>query len=91
MSVEFNDESNQISQRRSSENNRPPKLVTWLLKIGVAKNESQANYVLIGVAIVAFILSFYLWGGFLVPAKKFQGPTLEEILKVSQSPTQQQQ
>ena len=59
MSVEFNDESNQISQRRSSENNRPPKLVGWVLKTGIAKTETQANYILLILAGVAFVFSLY--------------------------------
>lgn len=65
MSIEFNDEQNQnrVLYGRFAQSNQAPKLVTWLLKIGVAKNETQANYILIGIAVIAFALSFYIFVG----------------------------
>ncbi len=62
MSVEFEDETNQaknFANNRFSNNNQPPKLVGWILKTGLVKNENQANYVLIALAIVAFLTSLY--------------------------------
>lgn len=63
MPVEFNDEQNQnrVLYGRFAQSSQAPKLVTWLLKIGIAKNETQANYILIGVAIIALISSFYIF------------------------------
>jgi len=62
MPVEFNDEQNQnrVLYGRLAQSNQAPKLVTWLLKIGIAKNETQANYILIGIAVIALISSIYL-------------------------------
>jgi hypothetical protein len=63
MPVEFNEESNQnrVLYGRFAQSSQAPKLVTWLLKIGIVKSESQANYVLIGIAVVAFAWSIYLF------------------------------
>lgn len=63
MPVEFNDESNQnkVLYGRFAQSSQAPKLVTWLLKIGIAKNETQANYILIGIAVIAFVASFYMF------------------------------
>ena len=62
MPVEFNDEQNQnrVLYGRFAQSNQAPKLVTWLLKIGIAKNESQANYILIGIAVISVILAIYI-------------------------------
>jgi hypothetical protein len=62
MSVEFNDESNQnkVLYGRFAQSSQAPKLVTWLLKIGIVKNESQANFVLINIAIISIILAIYI-------------------------------
>ena len=62
MPVEFNEEQNQnrVLYGRFAQSSQAPKLVTWLLKIGIAKNETQANYILIGVAVVSIVLAIYI-------------------------------
>ncbi len=37
-----------------------PTLVRLILKTGIAKDEKQANFVLIGVAVSAFLLTVYV-------------------------------
>jgi hypothetical protein len=73
MSVEFEEEQAQshVLYSRFMPSNQLPKLVGWVIKSGVVKNETQANYFLIGLAFVALISSFYFWGGILIPEKKF--------------------
>jgi hypothetical protein len=50
----------QILYSRFERGNKPPAIVLWLIKIGLAKTHAQANYILLGVAVVAFGLSIYL-------------------------------
>ncbi|MBI2627691.1 hypothetical protein HYW72_02040 [Candidatus Nomurabacteria bacterium] len=40
-----------------------PKMVQWVMKYsgGIIKEERQANYVLFGIAILIFAVSFYLF------------------------------
>ncbi len=76
MSVEFEDEQNEarVLYSRFMPSNQLPKLVGWVIKTGVVKNETQANYFLIGLAFIALISSFYFWGDLLIPEKRFQAP-----------------
>ena len=65
--VEFNPEDREFksSPRANSgwEGPKPSKMVEWVLKAGVVKNEQQANYVLLGIAGIFFIASIYLLFG----------------------------
>lgn len=60
--VQFEDEDNQAHYMSRSILGAPvqPKMVSTLLKMGVIKNEKQAGYILLGVALTAFALSAYL-------------------------------
>jgi hypothetical protein len=80
MPVEFNDESNQnnVLYGRFAQSSQAPKLVTWLLKIGIVKNETQANYVLIGIAALSIILAIC------IPI--YRNKTPEPIFKEDLSP-----
>lgn len=84
MPVEFNDEQNQnkVLYGRFTQSNQAPKLVTWLLKIGIAKNETQANYFLIGIAIIAFVASFYIFSGG-KEARQSPPPSMEQLQQFS--------
>ncbi|TAK56895.1 hypothetical protein EPO17_03475 [Patescibacteria group bacterium] len=64
MSVEFEDEQNEarVLYSRFMPSNQLPKLVGWVIKAGIVKNENQANYFLIGLAVFAFLASFYFFG-----------------------------
>jgi hypothetical protein len=67
MGVEFNEESG-FSGGPSFNSYRQAPQSSWminaLLKFGFAKNEKQANYVLIGIAVVAFAVTLYIiFGG----------------------------
>jgi hypothetical protein len=63
MSVEFEEEQAQshVLYSRFMPSNQLPKLVGWVIKAGIVKNENQANYFLIGLAVVAFLVSVYLF------------------------------
>jgi len=39
---------------------QPPTLVKFVLKTGLVKDDKQANYVLIGIAVVAVISTFFV-------------------------------
>jgi len=76
MSVEFEDEQNEarVLYSRFMPSAQLPKLVGWVIKTGVVKNETQANYFLIGLAFVALISSFYFWGGLLISERRVPPP-----------------
>lgn len=83
MSVEFEDEQTEarVLYSRFMPSNQLPKLVGWVIKTGVVKNETQANYFLIGIMFVFLLSSFYFWGNILIPEKRVIGPTFEEIIE----------
>jgi len=67
MSVEFNEENNFSGgglQNQSYDTFRPAAKSSWmvdlLLKYGIAKDEKQANYILIGITVAAFGLTLYV-------------------------------
>ncbi len=43
-------------------NTPSPKMIQWVMKIsgGLIKNQNQANYILLGIAAIAFIISIFL-------------------------------
>jgi len=55
--VQF-EEQNFRDPRYMSVQNKTPKMVGFLLRMGWAKNDKQANYILIGISICAFALTF---------------------------------
>jgi hypothetical protein len=46
---------------RFERSNKAPWIVTWLMSIGVAKNTSQANYILLAITATSFLLSIYFF------------------------------
>jgi hypothetical protein len=78
--VQFEDESSQgqVLYSRFKRSNKPPAIVMWFIKIGLAKTPQQANYILLAIALVAFGLSIYIFtDGFasFTPAQEY--PPLE--------------
>jgi hypothetical protein len=57
--VEF-DENNFPSSNFQSQSNSTPALVGLIMKLGMAKTEQQANYVLITIAVCAFAATIYV-------------------------------
>ncbi|KKW08181.1 MAG: hypothetical protein UY44_C0016G0006 [Candidatus Kaiserbacteria bacterium GW2011_GWA2_49_19] len=58
--VQF-EEGNYVGGRFDAVQKDTSVLVKFLLKIGVVKTEEQANYVLIGVAVCAFIIAIMVF------------------------------
>ena len=46
-----------------SKNSEVPKMVQWVMKLGLAKSERQAEYVLLGFVVVIIIISLFLFLG----------------------------
>ncbi len=58
--LEFSDESGMRSEKFSREG-QDSLLVRWVMKIKFVKTKEQANYVLLGVAVIAAIFSIYFF------------------------------
>ena len=58
--VQF-EEGNYVGGRFDDTKGDTPALVRLLLKTGMVKTEEQANYVLIGVAVCAFLAAFFVF------------------------------
>ncbi|MCR4311277.1 MAG: hypothetical protein NUV54_01780 [Candidatus Taylorbacteria bacterium] len=59
--VQFEDNNPRYAaQRFESLDAQPSKLALFVIKMGIAKEEQTANYVLIGVAVVSFIVALYV-------------------------------
>ncbi len=58
--VEFNPNQNKYKGYQYEDNLKSPKIIKTLLKTGLVKNEKQANYVLMGVAVVAILFTIIL-------------------------------
>lgn len=70
--VEF--EENNFPGNRFVEASKSPVMVKFILQTGLVKDEKQANYVLIGVAVCAFLLTLY------VIKDMFGGPANQNII-----------
>ncbi len=65
--MEFNKYQRGIPQPQGSRTN--PSYVTFLMKLGVARNKAQAGYILLGIVAVCILGSFFLW-----PEENYSGP-----------------
>jgi hypothetical protein len=66
--IQFNEENNldsSFTSRTILGAPTSPKMVKALLKTGIVKNEKHAGYLLLGIAIVCFILAIYISYAFL--------------------------
>lgn len=59
MVVEFNSEQQYKSPKYLRKAQSPKGILGLVIKLGIAKNEQQANLVLIGLIIVLMIISFF--------------------------------
>lgn len=75
MSVEFPEEKFEGGNDYTSQ--KTPTMVKWIMKTGLTKDEKQANIVLIGVAVLFFIITFVMMTDFGSP--KPQPTYLEDI------------
>lgn len=58
------------------------KMVEWLVKQGITKDEKQAEYVLLGFVIIAIIISFYLFFGGKHTQQKPSDALLEQMKQI---------
>jgi hypothetical protein len=65
MSDEVRFEEDEILVDKASQLSRRTALTSFIMKMGV-KTESQANYVLIGIMVAAFIATFYVISTYLL-------------------------
>ena len=63
MGVEFSDETelNQFRSRKVFGDAVQPQMVSFLMKKGIVKDSNQAGYALLGIAVVIFSISIYLF------------------------------
>lgn len=61
--VEFLEEEEQEPPRRVVEKARG-EIIAWLMKIGIVKTEKGANKIMLFVALLGFILMFYILSKF---------------------------
>jgi|GEM_PF-3248624 len=63
--VEFTEESNDLAQPAHA--HETPTLVRWVLKTGIVKEEKQANYLLLGIAVVLLAITVFAYSRLLTP------------------------
>ncbi len=55
-----------------------PSMIGFLIKLGIVKNEQQAGYLLMGIIVVCFAITFYLYAdlfGWFTPSANEYIPT----------------
>lgn len=84
--VQF-EEGNYVGGRFDAVQGDTPVLVKFLLKTGIVKTEEQANYVLIGVAVCAFITAVVVFYNAIVvkPPPQNQNVVLMKSAKLNAS------
>ena len=78
--LEFQEEESvQSSQYLQSQT---PKIIQWIIKYsdGLIKDEKQANYVLIAIIGILFVVSFFIFGSALKTSELSQEKIPEELL-----------
>lgn len=58
MQVEFTDEKSNATDDDMM--NKQSTMIRWVMKTGLVKNEKQANIVLLSIAVVFFIITFFV-------------------------------
>lgn len=86
MSVEFNDEISNLQSAYANNSSRSQSqgLIGWVIKIGIAKNTTQANGILVTLSILFFLTSFYFFWNQSIDNKK----TLRSLDQVTTELTQ---
>ena len=64
MTIEFQTDTNNSNRLQPSVQN--PKMTKFLIEKGIVKNETQAFYVLLGISIICFALSIYIFWGYVI-------------------------
>lgn len=64
--VQFEEEDAMITRAAYDSLNEPKGLAKLVIKIGIAKDESQANYVLIGIMVAALLATLYVISHYLI-------------------------
>ncbi len=77
MSVEFPEE--KFNTENSYTPTKTPTMVKWVMKTGLVNNKKQADMVLVGVAVLFFVISFIMMSDF--GGSKPQPTYLEDIPK----------
>lgn len=75
MNVEFEEEKRNFSYNPTPFRTSTSKMASWVMKTGLAKNEKQATYILVALAIVCIaitVIIFFRQGVFVEPDSKFQ-------------------
>ena len=62
------------------------KMAEWLIRKGIAKNETQSQMILVGVAAVAFVIAVII-AGFILKPETPTGTEFPEAFPVSGAPT----
>lgn len=65
--VQFEDQGQEFTSRKIFGESVKPKMVARLMKMGIVKNDKQAGYALLTIAIIAFSLSLFFFGKALLP------------------------
>ncbi|HEY4508909.1 MAG TPA: hypothetical protein VJC13_01340 [Candidatus Paceibacterota bacterium] len=78
----------QFQRFNQSFQTKTPKIVEWIIKSsgGLIKNENQANYVLIGLSVLAIIISLFLFFSSGGSKAKFVAPTGQKIIYTENEP-----
>lgn len=58
--IEFEEDQFQSMASVRAEESKPPTLTERIIKWGLAKDEQQALYILIGISVVSLLITFYL-------------------------------
>jgi hypothetical protein len=64
--VQFEEEDTMLTQHAYASMNEPKGLVKLVMKLGLAKNEAGANYVLIGIMVLALIATMYVISTYII-------------------------
>jgi len=58
--VSFNEEP-EVTRRYASSSQKQGGIAGLVIRMGLAKNESQANVVMISIAVVAIVIMIFIW------------------------------
>lgn len=81
--IEFdNFDSNFKPKKQISSQPKNSKMVSFLLKIGITKNEKYAEYVLLGTAAFSFLIMFYVISYYLLDVR-IRRPNVNNLKNLS--------
>ncbi len=74
--VQFDEERISNFSSYQSQNSNPPKIVALVIKLGLADSEKKANYILLGLIIIVFVISIFVFFNYVKSPVK--GPPVNE-------------